>query len=68
MPLKRSSSSDNDEEEEKEEQSPKRQTTEKDNKKKSDWLRSVQLWNTTTDPVSSQKEVSTKLKKVGGIQ
>uniref|UniRef100_A0A803RAG1 HHO5-like N-terminal domain-containing protein n=1 Tax=Cannabis sativa TaxID=3483 RepID=A0A803RAG1_CANSA len=56
MPLKRSSSSDNEEEEEKEEQSPKRQTTEKDNKKKSDWLRSVQLWNTTPDPVSPQKE------------
>lgn len=63
IPLKRSSSSDNDhdedEDEEEEEQSPKRKTTEKDINKKADWLKSVQLWNPTPDPVLPQKEVST---------
>lgn len=58
IPLKRSSSSDDDNEnndDDDEEQSPKSKTIEKDVKKKSDWLRSVQLWNPTPDP--PQKEV-----------
>ncbi|GMY18308.1 transcription factor HHO3-like [Fagus crenata] len=49
IPMKRSSASSDDDEEEHSHQP----TTEKisnDNKKKSDWLRSVQLWNSPSDP------------------
>lgn len=61
IPLKRSSCSDSDNDEELEEsdhQQIKIDDKDKSNsgdKKKSDWLRSVQLWNTTPD--LPQKEV-----------
>lgn len=61
IPLKRSSFSDSDNDEELEESDHHRnKTNDKDksnsgDKKKSDWLRSVQLWNTTPDV--PQKEV-----------
>lgn len=66
IPLKRTSSSGSDNNEELEEPGHQLKINDKDksfsggDKKKSDWLRSVQLWNTTPD--QPQKEVLTKKK------
>lgn len=66
IPMKRTSSSDNEEEDDDEQQSPKPKTSEKDknngDKKKSDWMRSVQLWNPTPDP--PLKEVTKTGKRI----
>ncbi|KAL6577695.1 transcription factor [Orobanche minor] len=68
IPIKRASSNsdvEEDDEEGKEEKEPKKlKTDSNDNKniKKSDWLRSVQLWNQTPDPPSTQDDSP---KKVG---
>ncbi|KAL5553494.1 hypothetical protein UlMin_040895 [Ulmus minor] len=72
FPLKRSSSSENDDEDE--EKSPKRKAIEKNNsldKKKTDWLRSVQLWNPNPDPPVKEQDLPkkasvTEVKRNGG--
>lgn len=70
IPLKRTSSSDSDNDEELQESDHQPKINDKDksisgDKKKSDWLRSVQLWNTTPDP--PQKEVLTEKKKLQSL-
>ncbi|KAG8382935.1 hypothetical protein BUALT_Bualt05G0131600 [Buddleja alternifolia] len=81
MPIKRASSHTDDDDEEHESKKPKNDTDLSDykdvknlnnndkNSKKSDWLRSVQLWNQTPDPHSKEdsvKKVEVKRNGSGG--
>ncbi|KAK6116365.1 hypothetical protein DH2020_049827 [Rehmannia glutinosa] len=71
IPIKRDSSHSGDEEEEEEEsKKPDGKNNNDKNMKKSDWLRSVQLWNQTPDPPpkedSPRKVAVTEVKRNGG--
>lgn len=75
IPLKRTSSSDSDNDEELQESDHQPKINDKDksisgDKKKSDWLRSVQLWNTTPDPPQKEelprKALVVEVKRNGG--
>ncbi|KAK6133862.1 hypothetical protein DH2020_032412 [Rehmannia glutinosa] len=69
IPIKRDSSHSGDEEEEEESKKPDGKNSNDKNMKKSDWLRSVQLWNQTPDPPpkeDSPRKVSvTEVKRNG---
>ncbi|XP_040997619.1 transcription factor HHO2-like [Juglans microcarpa x Juglans regia] len=60
FPIKRSASSDDEVEEHQSHKNKKEKVISNDNKKKSDWLRSVQLWNNPTSDPQPKEDVPRK--------